>query len=76
MRLAGQIRSPDPRQEQARIDASQAEGRWPPPYTYLFTDFVPMLRARGLSDHEIHSILNDNPRRFFAGEALPLLNEG
>jgi phosphotriesterase-related protein len=65
-----------PAEEQARIDALQAEGKWPPPYTYLFTDFVPMLQARGLSDHEIHSILDDNPRRFFAGEALPLLNEG
>jgi phosphotriesterase-related protein len=63
-----------PAEEQARIDALQAEGKWPPPYTYLFTDFVPMLQARGLSDHEIHSILSDNPRRFFAGEALPLLN--
>jgi phosphotriesterase-related protein len=65
-----------PAEEQARIDALQAEGRWPPPYTYLFTDFVPMLQARGLSEHEIHSILDDNPRRFFAGEALPLLNKG
>ena len=27
-------------------------------------------------DHEIHSILEDNPRRFFAGETLPLLNRG
>jgi phosphotriesterase-related protein len=62
-------------EELARIDALKAEGNWPPPYTYLFTDFVPMLRARGLTEHEIHSILDDNPRRFFAGEALPLLNE-
>ena len=42
---------------------------WPPHYTYLFTDFVPMLKQRGLTEHEIHSILDDNPRRFFAGEA-------
>jgi phosphotriesterase-related protein len=37
----------------------------------MFTDFVPMLRARGLRDDEISSILEENPRRFFAGEALP-----
>jgi phosphotriesterase-related protein len=61
-------------EELARIDAQRAAGNWPPPYTYLFTDFVPMLRQRGLSDHEIHSILDDNPRRFFAGEKLPLVN--
>jgi phosphotriesterase-related protein len=60
-----------PPEEQARIDALNAAGRWPPPYTYLFTDFVPMLRARGLGETEILSILDDNPRRFFAGEALP-----
>jgi phosphotriesterase-related protein len=71
-KLARQV----PAEEQTRIDALRAEGKWPPPYSYLFTDFVPMLQARGLLDHEIHSILDDNPRRFFAGEALPLLNEG
>jgi phosphotriesterase-related protein len=62
-------------QEQAHIDAQRAVGNWPPPYTYLFTDFVPMLKERGLSQHEIDSILLDNPRRFFAGEALPLPNQ-
>ncbi len=63
-------------EEQDRIDALRADGQWPPHYTYLFTDFVPMLKQRGLSEHEIQSILHDNPRRFFAGEALPLLNRG
>jgi phosphotriesterase-related protein len=58
-------------EEQARMDALAAEGNWPPPYTYLFTDFVPMLRDRGLSEAEIFSMLDDNPRRFFAGETLP-----
>ena len=38
-------------------------------YDYLFTDFIPLLRQRGMSDAEIYSILDDNPRRFFAGEA-------
>jgi phosphotriesterase-related protein len=58
-----------PPEEQAHIDALRAAGKWPPPYTYLFTDFVPMLRERGLGEAEIFSILDDNPRRFFAGEA-------
>jgi phosphotriesterase-related protein len=62
-------------EEQARMDALRVEGKWPPPYTYLFTDFVPMLKERGLSGHEIDAILHDNPRRFFAGEELPLVNE-
>lgn len=58
-------------EEQARMDALKAAGNWPPPYSYLFTDFVPMLIERGLTEIEISSILHDNPRRFFAGEALP-----
>jgi len=33
-----------------------------------------MLRQRGLSDAEIFAMLDDNPRRFFAGEPLPLPN--
>jgi len=57
--------------EQVQIDALRAKGNWPPPYTYLFTDFVPMLRARGLTDTEIFSMLDDNPRRFFGGEEPP-----
>jgi phosphotriesterase-related protein len=63
-------------QEQSRIDHLRTDGQWPPHYTYLFTDFIPMLQQRGLSEQEIHSILDDNPRRFFAGEPLPLLNRG
>jgi len=58
-------------QEQAHIDGLKAAGKWPPAYTYLFTDFVPMLRARGLGEKEIFSMLDDNPRRFFAGDPLP-----
>jgi phosphotriesterase-related protein len=58
-------------EEQARTDALKAAGNWPPPYTYMFTDFLPMLHARGVNQGQIASILEDNPRRFFAGEALP-----
>ena len=60
-----------PPEEQAHIDALRAKGQWPPHYSYIFTDFVPMLRARGMTDTEIFSILDDNPRRLFAGETLP-----
>ncbi len=63
-------------EEQATIDDLRAAGQWPPAYTYLFTDFIPMLKARGLTEPEILSILEDNPRRFFAGEPLPLSNQG
>jgi phosphotriesterase-related protein len=58
-------------EEQARMDSLRAEGKWPPPYTYMFTDFLPMLHARGVNQAEIASMLEDNPRRFFAGEAFP-----
>ena len=37
------------------------------PYTYLYTDFVPMLLERGVSDEQIESIFVDNPRRLLAG---------
>jgi phosphotriesterase-related protein len=57
-------------EEQAKIDAMKAKGTWPPPYTYLFTDFVPLLRDRGLTDAEVFSMLDDNPRRFFSGDPL------
>ncbi|MER8457703.1 hypothetical protein NKH17_32900 [Mesorhizobium sp. M1334] len=40
-------------------------------HTYMFTDFIPMLHARGVTQADIVSILEDNPRRFFAGESLP-----
>ena len=58
-------------EEQARNEALRAVGKYPPPYTYMFTDFLPMLQARGVSPAEIASMLDDNPRRFFAGEAFP-----
>ena len=58
-------------EDQARIAALTALGQWPPPYSYMFTDFIPMLHARGVNQADIASMLDDNPRRFFAGEAIP-----
>ena len=57
--------------ELATIEHLRSQGRYPPPYTYIFTDFLPMLHARGINQADIASILEDNPRRFFAGEVLP-----
>jgi len=60
-----------PKEEIQQVMDAKAKGLWPQPYTYLFTDFLPRLRAHGLSDDQIFPMLEDNPRRFFAGEPLP-----
>ncbi|MER8824010.1 hypothetical protein NKH70_30375 [Mesorhizobium sp. M0991] len=51
----------------AKIEHLKSQGLCPA-HTYIFTDFIPMLHARGVSEADIVSILEDNPRRFFAGE--------
>lgn len=61
---------------EAWIREKSARGEWPQPFTYLFTDFIPMLLARGLSMEAVERILVDNPRRFFSGEAPARLSEG
>ncbi|MER8880807.1 hypothetical protein [Mesorhizobium sp. M0684] len=53
----------------AKIEYFKAQGL-SQTHTYLFTDFIPMLHARGVSQADIVTILEDNPRRFFAGESL------
>ena len=37
------------------------------PYTYVLTDFVPMLRDRGVTDADLETIFVDNPRRLLTG---------
>ena len=37
----------------------------------MFTDFIPMLHARGVTQADIALMLDENPRRFFAAEPLP-----
>jgi predicted metal-dependent phosphotriesterase family hydrolase len=37
------------------------------PYTYVLTDFVPMLRDRGVTDADLEAIFVDNPRRLLTG---------
>ena len=36
-------------------------------YSYLFTDFLPMLRAEGVSEESITLMLETNPQRIFGG---------
>ncbi|SPP98068.1 phosphotriesterase family protein [Bradyrhizobium vignae] len=73
-RLCGYLGKPTARQptpeEMAKIEYLKSRGLWQS-HTYIFTDFIPMLRARGVSQTDIVSILEDNPRRFFAGEVVP-----
>ena len=33
------------------------------PHDFIFTDFLPALRARGLTEREIAQVMVDNPRR-------------
>ncbi|MGH7894675.1 MAG: phosphotriesterase family protein [Candidatus Binatia bacterium] len=40
---------------------------WKP--TYVFETIVPQLRAAGVGEAKIHTMLVDNPRRYFAGAA-------
>ncbi len=42
----------------------QVSGR---PYTYLVTDFVPRLLARGVTEADVETMLVDNPRRLLSG---------
>ena len=44
---------------------------WTP--SHFFTGIVPQLLAGGATKEQIATMLVDNPRRFFAGEALPAL---
>jgi len=37
------------------------------PFTYITTDFVPMLHERGVTEADVETIFVDNPRRLLAG---------
>ncbi|WP_159450469.1 phosphotriesterase family protein [Bradyrhizobium mercantei] len=51
----------------ADFERLRSQGLWQA-HAYMFTDFIPMLHAHGVNQADIASILEDNPRRFFAGE--------
>ena len=65
--MRGKPFHPYPAKIMPKIEALMREGNWPAPQTYLFTGFLPMLRERGVSDAQIAHMLEENPRRFFAG---------
>ncbi|MGV3553364.1 phosphotriesterase family protein [Rhizobium sp.] len=48
----------------ARVEDLRRKGLYQA-YSYLFTDFLPLLRQRGVSEQDIDTMLIDNPRRFF-----------
>ncbi|MHC2440305.1 phosphotriesterase family protein [Bradyrhizobium sp. USDA 4451] len=72
-RLCGYLGKPTAHQlspgERAKVDQLKSQGLWQT-HTYMFTHFIPMLRERGVSQTDIFSILEENPRRFFTGEVL------
>ncbi|MEE9285922.1 MAG: phosphotriesterase-related protein [Dehalococcoidia bacterium] len=39
-------------------------------YTYLIEEFIPRLLEAGVSESTVHTMMVENPRRYFAGEAL------
>jgi phosphotriesterase-related protein len=47
----------------------QMEKIWNP--THFLTRIVPRLREGGATEADVQALLVDNPRRFFAGEAIP-----
>ncbi len=59
---------PMTREEITEIEKLIDDGVFPAPYTDIFTNFLPMLKERGVSDEDIDHILRVNPQRFFSGE--------
>jgi phosphotriesterase-related protein len=59
-----------PPERRAGRDANREAIEWQVtnrPYTYVYTDFVPMLRERGVSADDIETMFVDNPRRLLTG---------
>jgi phosphotriesterase-related protein len=53
-----------PRETQ-EFDRLRSLGEWPVHPRQLFTEFLPLLRERGVTDAQIDEMLIDNPRRYF-----------
>lgn len=68
--MRGRYGRPQSAEEVARMEALKKEGKWPPPYTHLFTTFFPMMNERGVSDEQLYAMLDRNTLRFLSGEAL------
>ena len=37
-------------------------------YDHMFKNFMPMMRMGGLTEEEIHMLVDENPKRFLFGE--------
>lgn len=48
---------------------AQALPQWEP--THLFKHILPQLKERGLTDAQVHTLLVENPARYFVGEEPP-----
>lgn len=64
--LRGKPLLPMTKEEMDEVDKMIAAGEWPMPFTDLFTNFLPKLRQRGVSDSDVQHILTANPKRFFS----------
>lgn len=67
----GKSLAPPTKDEAERVALLKAEGLWPPAHTYLFTDFFPRLRERGVDDSVIEKMLVENTRRFLEAGRVP-----
>lgn len=53
-------------QDRGWFDPAKPGGGTPQPFTYLVEEFLPRLRAAGLTDETIHRLTHTNPYRAFA----------
>jgi phosphotriesterase-related protein len=58
---------PLPPEVVAQVKPMADEQMFGRPHTYLITDFLPLLRERGVDEATIEQILTDNPRRLLTG---------
>lgn len=54
-------------EEIAAAERSMQDGTFVMPFTDIFTEFFPKLRARGVSEDDLNHIMDVNPGRFFSG---------
>ncbi|MGR3425090.1 MAG: phosphotriesterase family protein [Sagittula sp.] len=67
--MRGRYGRPQSAQEVADMEEAKRQGAWPPPYTHLFTDFFPLMTARGVPEERLYRMLDVNTNRFFSGGA-------
>jgi phosphotriesterase-related protein len=56
-----------PNEDQRReFDRLRETDSWPEHPRYIFTDFLPLLRKRGVTEEEINKMMVDNPKNYFS----------